>query len=262
MSVEYLEITETLYLNDCISIQKDLFNLSDIDVFPQAFFNMLIRKEHPLGLVVGCFKTEMDIRNLIGIGVAIADSEDNAAYVPFIGMKKEFHSGIYGYNLLLNLRLAAIRRGFNKIYALFNPLETHLGKLYTKVGMRVVKYISEPYTLNKNNIVSPDKVLISWDLKSDYVLKKINREYQISLSDLISELPIARDFNECNPEFLIELPDYTFSNGTTQELASPIIKHTQEILEFYINKKNYIITDCLSSRLNNRKNTFYLLSNN
>ena len=261
MLVLYQEITETLYIQECVAIQKDLFNLSDIDVFPYSFFSMIIRKEHPIGVLMGCFAEVNNTKNLIGLGVAIADKEINTAYVPFIGIKKGYQNGIYGYKLLLHLRTAALKNGFKIINALFDPLEISLGKLYTRVGMVINKYITEPYQLKEEDSVVPDKVLINWDIESDYVVKKINRDGVISFKDALAKFSVVKNLDSKESGFLIEIPSQIIqvSKNKTDTIKTQF-QIFKKLLDIYINKKNYIITDCFSGIINKQKKNYYLLT--
>jgi predicted GNAT superfamily acetyltransferase len=261
MSIEYQEITDELYLQDCVAIQKEILEITDIDTFPIAFFNMLIRKEHPIGVLVGCFKTLGKTKSLIGLGIAVADKAEHCAYVPFIGLIKEYQRGICGYKLLLELRKAALKNGFNTIFALFNPMEIHLSKLYTSVGMKVVQYIEEPYKLLGSKGIAPDKVLIKWELQSDHVLNKISRRSLISVTKALADYQITQDSTLNDRELLINHPtNFSQFEEISKNRYDNICLNTKEIIREYINNKKYCITDCLTSNSNNTKKTYFLLS--
>ncbi len=260
MTTTYSEITDPKYIQDCVEIQKKLFKIADADTFPAAFFSMLIRKEHPLGLVVGCFREDENGQALIGLTIAVADKRNDSAYIPFLGLLPEYRNGRYGYNLLLQLREVALKHGYKTMYGIFEPLDSNLGKLYTTVGMRIRQYILEPFKTESGTKASPDKVLFHWDIDSDYVTKKINREISNSFQEIIENVPIAKQAESTKPKYLLEIPATidTLKQGPF-EMENEWRTKTRTFLSSYLNNKGYQITDCIKGRLQKERKAFYIL---
>ena len=70
MPFVYKEITDYSLVPQCVKFQEEMFNLSIQDAYPSHFFSMIIRKEFPLGFIIGCFHEERN--ELAGLAVILA----------------------------------------------------------------------------------------------------------------------------------------------------------------------------------------------
>jgi predicted GNAT superfamily acetyltransferase len=260
MSVTYKEITDSLYIPECIAMQKKVFGLSDVDIFPESYFSLLMRKQHPLGLVVGCFLDEDNKSELIGLTVLQNDRLPNSLYCLFIGILPEYQNKMYGYHLAKKVKDIAVSKGYVIMYGIYDPLEANLGKLYAYLGVTADTYINEPYKLNTDEVIVVDKVLFTWSLddtkavsNSAYLPKKTYKE-------AVNQYPIVGSLGIDAQTILIEIPgDYLDIKKTNHTLARKWRDNTRILFDNYINKNNYTIIDCLSGKTESERKTYYLL---
>jgi predicted GNAT superfamily acetyltransferase len=262
MTFEYNEIRDKIFISDCVCVHKSIFQLSDIDCFPPTFFTMLIRKEHPLGIVIGCFKKENNKMKLIGLAVTIADIRDHSLYCVLVGVLPEYQNGRHGYMFALKLRELALKRGLTRVYGIYDPMEANLGKLYSYIGGITTMYINEAYTLSTLES-DVDKVLYEWQLDSEHVKRKLNRDHNISFQNLVSQYSVVQYLDTIQEsEFLLEVPNnYLELKAINAEEANRWQVNTKTLLSEYLNHRGYHISECLSGNINGSKKTYYLLSN-
>jgi predicted GNAT superfamily acetyltransferase len=260
MSFEYIEINDKDLIPDCVSVHKQIFQLSEIDTLPSIFFNMLIRKEHPLGIVIGCFKIENGTKMLIGLTVTISSLTENSLYCVLVGVLPEFQNGRHGYMFALKLRETALKKGLLKVYGIYDPLEANLGKLYAHIGGITTKYIQEPYRLS--NIESGiDKVLYEWQLDSKRVKDKLQDRKSANFQKIISKKASFNSTDSFATELLLEIPNnFIELKNINPNEADRWRIHTREILKKYLNQEGYFISECVSGNVNGQKKTYYLLS--
>jgi len=260
MSFEYLEIKDKLFIPECVSVHKRIFRLTDADSFPALFFNMLIRQEHPLGIIVGCFKKEDNKLELIGITVTISDI-DQSLYCVFMGFIPEYQNGRHGFIIAAKLREIALSRGFSKLYGIYDPLEANLGRLYSFLGCKTTRYIHEPYAIN-NIDTGIDKVLFEWQLDSEHVKNVYGGGIHTNVSKSIDGISVVCSIDTNEPEVLVEIPNnYHQLKSTNSEEAARWRENTRTLLSEYLNNRGYFIDECRSIIINNSKRTYYLLSN-
>lgn len=261
MSIEYIEINEKSFIPECVEIHKKIFHLSDAEAFPSLFFNMIIRKEHPLGIIIGCFRTENSKSELIGLTVTLADLEEKSLYCVLIGVLEEFQNGRHGYMFSQKLSEVALKRGLKKLYGIYDPLEANLGKLYAFIGGITTKYIQAPLTQSYGEIVV-DKVLFEWPFINGSIKKNRQRKVNNSLEKITARYKVVETSESSEDEFLIEIPcNYLELKNNDVKRAHEWRVHTREILSHYLNNQGYVISDCFSSNINGYKRTFYLLTN-
>ena len=262
MKFEYKVITDKLFISDCFFVHRKIFQLSDIDSFPPSFFAMLIRKEHPLGLVIGCFKEDINKSELIGLTVAIADIPNHSLYCVLVGVLPEYQNGRHGYMFAQKLREEALNRGLSTVFGIYDPLEVNLGKLYSYIGGITTKYIKEAYTLNFMGD-GIDKVLYEWQLDSEHVKRKFSRDHTINFKYLISNYSVARLSETINEsEFLLEVPNnYLELKSINSDETNQWLLNIRKLLSEFLNHRGYHISECLSGNINGSKKTYYLLSN-
>ena len=262
MSVEYLEITDISYVPECVEFQKKVFSLSESDAFPASFFSLLIRKDHPVGMLVGCFKLENGQRKLIGLATNMVDKKPASLYCLSMGILPEYQKGRYGYNLTLALRSIALKNGYTTIFGIYDPLEANLGKLYCHIGVDAYKYITSPYKLDLETVTTIDKVLFEWKIDHKKVEKKLNRSNKVSVKELIRKVALAGE-EDSGEDVRIEVPsDYQRLKINEPQTANNWRTNTQKVFDHYINKENYIITNCISEVQENTRKTYYILSKN
>lgn len=260
MSIFYQEITDELFVPDCVAIQYDIFGLSEKDAFPAAFFSLLIRKEHPLGMLVGCFKQDNGINKLIGLAAFMTDSKPNTLYCLFMGVDKAHRDSIYGFRLSCKVKEIAQKKGIKTIYGIYDPLEANLGRLYAHLGVVAVKYLQKPYKLYTANVIQVDKVLFEWEM-SDKKSCNVPSDYkEMTLHEIVNELGVVEHTKSTKESFLVEIPsNYLQLTNRNRELAANWRHQTQKLFSYYLNEKNYHITNCFSGKIDSNQKTFYLL---
>jgi len=254
MSVYFKEISDRNEINQCVELHKEIFDLNDIDAYPSSFFSMVVRREHPLGIIVGCF----DDKDFIGLVVGISDSKIKSLYIPFAGLKKKYQNSRIGYKLILEIKKKAFQKGYKSIYGIFDPLESNLGKLYTSLGAIFNKYLMEPYQLINHNENIVDKMIFEC-LDDNHKQKNNNQVDRNSLLKYPIVDMVGKEYNK----FLFEIPNnFTHIKSNYQETANRLRCSTRDIFKYYINERGYIISNCISGRLNNEKKTYYLFEKN
>jgi predicted GNAT superfamily acetyltransferase len=135
-----------------------------------------------------------------------------------------------------------------------------------KFGFKGVRFKENAYELNTPHFQSieipNDKVLVKWDLLCDETLRKIEGKFdQISLTEALQKFPVVTQHNLADNKYvLVEIPnDFKLMKETQFERAMEWRKSVQIVFSEYLNKKNYIIIDCLSSRIEKVRKTYYLL---
>lgn len=260
MPIYYQEITDGLSIPDCVAIQNEIFDLSEKDAFPASFFSLLIRKEHPLGMLVGCFHKQNNKEKLIGLAAFMVDKSPNTLYCLFMGVNKAHRDGVLGFKLANQVREIAKQKGIHTIYGIYDPLEANLGKLYAHLGVISTKYIANPYTLYNNNVTQVDKVLFEWNISEEQNNILNNKIRNTSFTDATNTITIANNTNCDNTDLLIEIPiNFDALVRNHKELADKWRVSTQKLFNEYLNNKGYYITNCLSGKIQQEKKTYYLL---
>jgi predicted GNAT superfamily acetyltransferase len=261
MSFEYIEIKDKLFVPDCVHIHKKIFHLTEAEAFPSFFFNMIIRNDHPLGIIIGCFKKENNKMELIGLTVTIADLQSNSIYCVLVGVLEEYQNGRHGYMFSQKLREVALEKGLSKMYGIYDPLEANLGKLYAFIGGFTSRYIDESFAIG-NNQTGIDKVLFEWQFENNKNKKPLQKILNRKLEQLLIESEVVDHTESTSPEILIEIPtNFSAIKTDNPEKAEEWRLFIRKVFTQYLNHKGYIIIDCLSGNINGSKKTFYLLSN-
>jgi predicted GNAT superfamily acetyltransferase len=263
MSVEYLEITDPLYIPECVAIQKEFFELSALDMYPSSFFSLLIRKEHPLGMLVGCFVNDGNKKTLVGLITLLADTGANTFYCLFVGLKPEYRDGLYGYNLTLAAKKFSELKGITTIKAIIDPLEANVIKLYLHLGVKFIKYINNPYKLDTHKVMGIDKALFKWEFDRTFSSRESDNKIKLRFQEIIDQYTIVEDSHCTDETFLIEIPDKFMEMLENNEAeANKWRIKTRQLFTEYMNNKGYAITDFVSGKINKQKKIYYLLQKN
>jgi predicted GNAT superfamily acetyltransferase len=246
MSVIFKKLTDEREVMDYVKVHKEIFNLSELEAYPASFFSMLIRKEHPLGIVIGCYVDD----ELKGVAVGLASPKQKSVYIPFAGIKKEFQGGRAAFNLFMTLRENAFNEGYESIFGIIDPLQSNVGKVHTHLGSVFNKIVTD----NTN----PEPVV---KLIFEASVKKINGQDKIhsSIKDLIKSIPVIDDIGSKHNKLLLQIPN-NFENLKAERLAEAkeFRKKANRIFRYYIDDQNYIVTKCFSQKVNGEKKTYYL----
>lgn len=267
MNVEYAELDVFSHFEECVDLQKKIFDLPDKDVIPTLFLSMIARKDPFMGILVGAFKIEEGIKKLIGFSISIATNENNSIYAILTGVLPEYQNKMYGYGIICKVRELAIKNNITTIYTLYDPLESNLGRLYMqRFGFIGVTFKEKAYELNQVNELAQeipnDKILVKWDPLSEATCNKIEGNYNLlSLSEALHKYSIAidQDFME-DKNILVEIPEnFKEMKIKNPELALTWRNKIQIAFNHYINNKGYRLTECISGKINKKRKTYYLL---
>ena len=254
MSVEFKELTDKCFINEYVKTHKEIFNLSDLDAYPPSFFSLLIRKENPLGIVIGCY-----VKNeLKGLAVGIAGLKNDSLYIPFAGISKELRGTKIAFDLIHEIRKKAFEKGFHSISGIFDPLEANLGKMYSYLGATFFNYIDEAYQSESNEENGCHKII--------FECHRDNYKNSIDTSDLpkkeLNNIPVLKIAGDNYPKFLYEIPNnFEQLRKYNPIKANELRNESKHFFSFYLNKHNYFITKCFSCTIDNQKRTFYLFEN-
>lgn len=250
MSVQFKELTDYNEIQDYVRLHKEIFGLNDKDSYPASYFGMLIRNEHPLGMVIGCY-----INNkLEGMAVGTSSVFDKSIYIPFAGIKKQYQGGRIAANLFLYFRDKAFDKGFDSIYGIIDPLKANVAKMHTLLGskfFKTVDFVDDNQLLVKN---------ILFRLNKQTGTEQFSEYYKSDF--LINNVKMVNKTGIRHKQILFEIPNnFDYIKLENPEYAKNIRNESNEILSHYLNDNKYIITKCFSHTIEGLKRTFYLLEN-
>lgn len=254
MKIVYRELGTQDDFKQCIDMQRDLFNLSDIDIVSPLILQLIARGNPSTGITLGAFQENIKKRELIGFILSFATFQKNSIYGAMIGVKPEYRNQGLGVNLFLKLREIAIRKGIFHFQGVYEPLEKNLAYLYiNKLGFAGVQYLMDSSYEAES---ASGKILLDWDLKA-FSSQNKNRNNL----DNLTEYPIASfDYLPDSSSVLVEIPaNFSSMEKENIEEARHWRQSTRIIFSHYINKHNYVIHDFLSFDENGVKKYFYLL---
>lgn len=261
--IDYRELTSNEDFTQCILLQKEVFNFSDVDIISPLFLKLIARNNPPIGISMGAF--ELTENKLVGIIIGFATFNSKSIYGVLQGVNPEFRNQEIGLNLLIKLREVALNKGLELMEGIVDPLEANLAKLFfTNLGFNGIKYEPQAYKYTGNDInksIPIDKVLIKWNFNSQTTIEKINYRKGLDNVNTLNEIPIATETNKPNSEnVLIEIPnDFKEVKNNDWEQALNWRNSTREIFTHYLNQKNYIIVDFIKKLENQTFRSYYLL---
>jgi predicted GNAT superfamily acetyltransferase len=259
MDVEYKELKSKSDIDQCIELQKSIFDLSDVDLISPLLLKLIARNDPPIGISLGVFYKN----KLIGFIIGMASFFEKSIYVLMMGMHHSYQNKTYGFGLLKRMRDLSISNNLNYMYCIYDPLEANLARLYyICFGCLGIKYIKDAYFYSHDTILKSipnDTLVVRWDLKATRTVERVEKgEIKKSLH---IEFPIASfDYLTYPPKVLVEIPEnFNQLKETDYESAFHWREKTRKIFTEYINNKNYIISDCISTKINNKRKTYYLM---
>jgi len=247
--------------SQCVDLQRNLFNMSDVDVVSPLMLQLIARENPPMGFALGAFDVSEKKQELIGFVMAMAMLHEKSIYGTMIGIKPQYQSLGYGLNLILKIREIAIGENIDYLYGVYEPLDKKLAHLYINhLGFTGTYYQEDVYYLNDTNQkvhIPTDKILFKWDMKafSDYDKKKNNSK------ELLQQYPVAtKDEMPDSPYVFVEIPsDFNLLKKENIEEALFWRQSTKDIFTHYINHRNFIVYDYLTIKETPVKKSFYLL---
>jgi len=266
-TIEYRELTKFNEFRECVSLQKEIFGVSDIDAFSPLTLTVFAKKNPPIGIVIGAVDKNKRKNKLIGFFFGTATLQENAIYGIAIGLLPEYQGQNIGPGIFLKFRELALARNIKYMYGNYDTLEGNLGHSYIdKLGFWGIRYQESPYELTSDdhhqNDIPIENVVVKWELDSIRTSKKLERTYlKKKLEQAVLEYPIVSINNfEENKAVLVEIPDDFIAlkkNNFDEALNWRL--NTRKIFNEYINKRGYWITEFYSQKKDGKRENYYLL---
>lgn len=264
---EYRELKTFDEFRECVTLQKEIFNLSDIDTFSPLILTVLARDFPPVGIVIGTFDKSLDKEALIGFFFGAAILRENAYWGILGGVHPKYQGLNIGTTLFKKLREFSLSRGVRFFYWTHDPLEGNLGHTnYNKLGHLGIKYKESAYEytdeIQSYKTIPIDNVVIKWKLDSRRVHEKIEGTYKRKkIEEVLTKYPIVNENNFIDSRIvLVEIPDdYIALKKTDFEEALKWRLNTRKIFKEYINNRGYWITEFYSQKKDGKRRNYYLL---
>jgi predicted GNAT superfamily acetyltransferase len=223
------DITKIAELREVEQLQKDVWGVADLEVFPALALIPMIEVG---GLLVGAFDQERMVGFVFGFpgreqGKAILHSD-------MLAVRAEYRRHGLGYKLKLAQRERALAAGIDTITWTFDPLQARNARLnFGKLGVIADSYRVDYYgeTTSFLHQTGTDRLWVTWQLNSDRVRRRIEvREQTASPADDLrivvrvgeNEEPLVTDCELQKADAaLIEIPgDINQLAATDIEMAS------------------------------------------
>lgn len=265
MNIVYKELTGIDDFNQCIKLQKSIFNFSDINVISPLFLRLIARNNPPIGIALGVFRSEGGENELIGIAIGFATFLQRSIDTVIIGIIPEFQNRIYGYKLVKKYIEIAQSKNIEFFYAVVDPLDANIARF----DISYFGYIGYKYEIDKNVSVGTenkatipdDKLLIRWDLNIQKMKDQFFNKKVFNKKEAIKKIPLATHNNlPDSQKVLVNIPeDFAQLKINQFEEAKEWRIKMRHILTEYINTRNYTISHCFSLKVNRNRRTYYLL---
>jgi len=250
MEGEYIKpLKEMNEFSELVTIQRDVWGLMDIDVIPAHIFMDASNLMGPNGIVLGYFIDE----KLIGYILTFPTSNPREVLVDMLAVSPDYQGKGIGYKLSLELRKIMLILDINKIFWMYDPLESLNANLYIrKIGGIITRYFIDYYGSINSKIHSglpTDRFKVEWDIQSKPVENRIKNG-----SGKTNHISDGKDTK------YVEIP------LNIQELKEKDINiaiewrmKTRKLFDEYIEKENLIGTDFVYDPVN--KKGIYIFEN-
>jgi predicted GNAT superfamily acetyltransferase len=260
VKIIYRELNSENDYCQCIELQKQIFDFSDIEVISHHFLKLIARNNPPIGISLGVFSLDNEKETLVGFVIGMASMHERSLYVVLMGMKPDFQNSMYGFKMMLKFREISLARNIDKIYGAIDPLDSNIARFDIGcLGFTAYKYESDKNSKIKK--VPNDKLLIQWNLNDESVKERLNGNRRFDSKVVINSFPIAT--TNYLPEeqiILIELPENNKDLlNTDLEKITCWHESIRFLLTTYVNEKQYIISDCCSIKVDKHRKSYYLL---
>lgn len=265
--IEYRELTCPDEFRVCVSLQREIFKLVDIDVIPVAIMSLFAKKVPPIGIVIGAVDKSNEKDKIVGFLFNTAALQNNTICSLLGGVLPEYQKKGIIQGMFYKLQEWAQARDIKYMYGVFDPLKGVIGNAYIrKLGFWGVRYQAEVPDLTFENPSEKgfpqDNVVVKWDFNSDRPRQRIKVEKK-DIETILSEYPIVNDKKfeaEGSKVVLVEIPgNIDALIKTNFEEALNWRLKTRTIFEEYINKRKYWITEFFSHQKDEKRHNYYLL---
>jgi predicted GNAT superfamily acetyltransferase len=171
VSAEQIVIRECHGLEEmrsCVTLQKEVWNFSDIDLVPLRLF---VVAEKVGGQVIGAFDGE----TMVSFALAIPGNRGGHSYLHshMLAVRAEYRNAGLGRRMKLFQREDALERGFELIEWTFDPLEIKNAYLnIEKLGAITRRYSVNQYGITSSPLqggLPSDRLVAEWWLQSERV---------------------------------------------------------------------------------------------
>jgi predicted GNAT superfamily acetyltransferase len=236
-----------------LDIQKSAWGFSDLDTEPH---HLMTRVQKYGGLVYGLFTHG----ELAGFTYAIIGKwkGEYFIYSHMTGVKKEYQSRGFGFLLKKAQREEVLKMGYPVMRWNFDPLESMNAYFnFHRLGVMSTEYEKNIYGEGESGLhkgLSTDRLIVTWNLKSDRVVKKMKKK-EPSIKEVISSKKLEQFTQETA---YIELPEnIRLLKETHLDQAIEWRRKTRRLFESAF-KKGYVVTDIVFSK--DKKRIFYKLT--
>jgi len=250
--IELKKIKEINDFKEILHIQKSAWGFSDLDTEPH---HLMTRVQKYGGLVYGLFAHG----ELAGFTYAIIGKwkGDYFIYSHMTGVKKEYQSSGFGFLLKKAQREEVLKMGYHVMRWNFDPLESMNAYFnFHRLGVMSREYERNIYGEGESGLhkgLSTDRLIVTWNLKSDRVVKKME-EKEPSIIEVIPSEKLEKFTQETA---YIELPEsIRLLKETHLDQALEWRTKTRHLFESAF-KKGYVVRDIVFSK--DKKRMFYKL---
>jgi hypothetical protein len=99
MEIIYQHLVGLEYIPELLKLQKEIFGLTDNNLITAPMLSVYLRKEHPLGFIVGCIIKHDNHSSLVGLTINSADMIEHSIYLLWGGMLPKYQNKLYGRRL-------------------------------------------------------------------------------------------------------------------------------------------------------------------
>lgn len=239
--IKFKELHRFEEFQECISLQKKIFGVSDFDIISPVMINVFARKIPPIGIVIGAQDTNNG--QLIGFVFTTSVLQEDALYIILVGVHPGYQNQDVGYGLLNYLKEVALSMSIKQLYCLFDPLESNLGNFYIKkMDFQGIQYKESVYQLSheKDEIKIPIDKLVA----------------KCKLDPLKTKTPGKSN----KPTLTIEIPGNFLELKTTDPAAALEWRlNTREQFTKYLNNEGFRITGFHKEKSISKHRYYYLL---
>jgi predicted GNAT superfamily acetyltransferase len=153
---------------DCVALQKEVWNFSDVEMVP---LRMFVVADKVGGQVMGAF----DGNEMVGFALSVPGTRTGHVYLHshMLAVRKDYRNGGLGRRLKLMQREEALSRDIELIEWTFDPLEIKNAYLnIEKLGAIARRYNINQYGITSSPLqggLPSDRLIAEWWLKSKRV---------------------------------------------------------------------------------------------
>lgn len=186
------DITELSEMHQLELMQKEVWGVDDLDVYPVLAF----RPQVAVGAVlVGAFYENEMVGFVFGFPGVV--NGETILHSDMLGVKAEYRRFGLGYLLKLAQRERAVEAGYKRITWTFDPLQLRNANLnFARLGVTSTRYLVNFYGETSSFLHSfgTDRLWVDWMIESQRVKDRVEQESikNLSLDDIAERQAIVR----------------------------------------------------------------------